>query len=138
MSNCVVGKGTVVKVKIANVLTTIPGLKSVSGIQATGSKVDCTALDDASVQIHAGIPDLGDWKAKVLYDPSNAVHQYIRTSQRMASNTLDETFELTYNNAGPNKDTFVGHIIDFNVGMVDRNGAFEADFSVHVDSTSST
>jgi hypothetical protein len=137
MSTSVLGKASIIKVSISASLTAIPNCTSVSGIPATGTKVDTTALSDTTVQCKTGIPDLGDYKIKLNHDPSNAVHQYLQASQKTASGTA-ESFEHTYPNSGPNKETFSGPVVDYNVGSVDRNGVYSADISIHVNSNAST
>lgn len=136
MSTSVLAKASVITVTISSTTTVIPNVVSISGIPATGTKVDVTALSDTTVQNKTGIPDLGDYKLKLNHDPTNTVHIYLRDSQKAAA--LAETFILTYPNATTNKETFVGPIVDYNVGSVDRNGVFQADVSIHVNSNTAT
>ncbi len=136
MSTSVLGKASIIKVSIAASLTAIPNTTSVSGIPASGTKIDVTALSDTTVQNKTGIPDLGDYKIKLNHDPSNVVHQYLQASQKAASTS--ESFEHSYPNSGPNKETFAGYVVDYNVGSVDRNGVYSADVSIHVNSNTSS
>lgn len=136
MSTSVLAKASVLTVSISATTTVIPNIVSISGIPATGTKVDTTALSDTTVQNKAGIPDLGDYKLKLNHDPTNTVHIYLRDSQKAAAQT--ESFVLTYPNATTNKETFVGPIIDYNVGSVDKTGLYQADVSIHVNSNTAS
>lgn len=136
MSTSVLGKASIITVTISATTTVIPNVVSISGIPATGTKIDTTALSDTTVQNKTGIPDLGDFKLKLNHDPTNTVHIYLRDSQKAAA--VSEAFILTYPNATTNKETFAGYIVDYNVGPVDRNGVYQADVSVHVNSNTAS
>jgi len=136
MSTSVLGKASVLTVTISSTTTVIPNIVSISGIPATGTKVDVTALSDTTVQNKTGIPDLGDFKFKLNHDPTNTVHIYMRDSQKAAA--LSEILVLTYPNATTNKETMGGYFVDYNVGSVDRNGTYQADVTYHVNSNTAS
>jgi len=136
MSTSVLGKGSIIKVSISASLTAIPNCTSVSGIPATNQKIDTTALSDSNTKSKTGIPTLGDYKIKLNHDPSNSVHQYLQASQKAA--TTEESFEHTYPNSGPNKETFTAYVQDYNTGPVDRNGCYQTDVTLPINSNSSS
>ncbi len=131
MTTSVLAKNTVLKISISASLTVIPNLKSVSGIPQTGNRVDVTAITDPNAKTKLGIPTLGEYKFKLMHDPANAVHQYMKASAVAATGT-DESFEHSYPNSGPNKETFTGPIADYNVGTVELQGVYMADVAIPI------
>lgn len=137
MSSSVVGKGTILKVSISSTLTAIPNITRISGIQMKTQGIDVTALSDSFIQMKPAIPDLGNFTFSGNFDPANTVHQYLATSIRTASQT-DESWEHTYPNSGPNKNTFTGPLLDFSVGDVDKNGVYPFSAAVHVNANTAS
>lgn len=135
--------GTTLEVEIGYAFTVIPGATDINWDGFKRSVRNPTHLLSPAVVKKPGMPDFGQIKSKVFYDPNNVVHQFLRDrllqTAEDASAQLD-SFRLTYS------DGFVtsafaeveGFVSDFSHAMTDpETGTATADLTIEVSSITS-
>jgi hypothetical protein len=119
-------------------LTDVPGATDISWDGFKRGVRNPTNLQSLAVQKKPGMPDLGQIKCKVFYNPNNVVHQVIVNklleSAGSASSEIDE-FALTFADgySVPANVHFNGFISEFAVSATDpETGSLTADMTIEL------
>lgn len=119
-------------------LTDIPGATDISWDGFKRGVRNPTNLQSLVVQKKPGMPDLGQLKCKVFYNPNNLVHQVIVNklleSAAAASAEVDE-FQLSYADgySVPANVHFNGFISEFSQSATDpETGTLTADMTIEL------
>jgi hypothetical protein len=135
--------GTKLSMKVAgpyaeSVITDIPGCTDISWDGFKRGVRNPTNLQSLVVQKKPGMPDIGQLKGKVFYNPNNVVHQVIVNklleSAASASSEIDE-FVLTYADgfSVPSNIHFNGFISEFGQSATDpETGSLTADLTIEL------
>lgn len=136
--NDIPAAGTKLQIMIGYTYTDIPGATEISWEGLKRAVRNPTHLLSPAVVKKPGMPDFGQIKCKVNYDPNNEVHIEIRDklleSAAVASAALDE-FKLIYADgfATPAEAEVVGFISDFSHASGEAEaGTFTADLTIEV------
>lgn len=139
MANDLPGYGTKLQITISSTLTDIPQTFEISWDGFSVAERNPTALASGHVRKKPGLPNYGEVKFKVWYDPNDATHILIRDRVKTPSQTLD-TFKLIYNDGDttPANAIFTGFIKDFNQsGVEPESGTLEFEATIAVDGVTS-
>lgn len=118
--------------------TVIPGCTDISWDGFKRGVRNPTNLQSTVVQKRAGMPDLGQIKCKVFYNPNNTVHQVIvENLLETAATASAETdqFQIAYADgyATPANVQFDGFISEFSQSAEDpETGTLTADMTIEV------
>jgi hypothetical protein len=118
--------------------TPLPGATDISWDGFKRGVRNPTSLQSLVVQKKPGMPDLGQLKCKVFYNPNNTVHQVIvenlLESAAVASAETDQ-FMLTYADgySSPANVQFDGFISEFSQSATDpETGTLTADLTIEL------
>lgn len=131
--------GTELQIDLGDGYVTIPGASewSVDGFKR-GVRSP-TLLSSTHVVKKPGMPDMGQLKGKVYFDPNDATHQAIRA--RLQESAADayadhDLFKLIYGGDGfatPANDTFEGFVSEFSISATDpETGTITADMTIEI------
>lgn len=130
------GAGTTLQLQIASVYTDVPGATDISWDGLKRSVRNPTSLTSPAVVKKPGMPDFGQIKLKVYFDPNNTVHTTLRTRllTAAAAATVDN-WKLIYADglSTPADAEFTGFISEFGHASGDaETGTMTADMTVEV------
>ena len=132
--------GTILELMIGYTYTPIDGATDISWDGLKRGIRTPTLLTSPSVVKKPGMPDPGDVKCKVYYDPNDVIHQdliqRLIESAAAASAAID-SWKLIYADgyATPSNVTFLGFVSDFSHAATDpETGTVTADMTVSVTS----
>ena len=107
-------QGAIIKVTISASPTAIPQVRSMKPPGVTREIADVTTLDSAG-NFRQKLPLMNDtsiYTLELIWDPTNAVHDYLMDQAILATAVLD-VFEITYPDTGAAKLAFSGYITKF-------------------------
>ena len=127
------GKGTLLKLSISSTFTTIGQRVSLEGPSSKLGIRNPTHLDSTYVAKRPTIPDLGQIKGKLWYDPNDAVHGPLR-AKVYSPPTAPDLWKLIYadGDTTPSYDAFSGYLTEFSVTGMEVEGTLEADFTIEL------
>lgn len=99
----IAGLGTVLKVKVATVLTAIPGIESIEGPTSTVGEDEVTNLDSDMRYYRPTLLDSGEINWEMQFDGSNATHtvlEGLRDSPAVTDFALEFEDGTTYSFSG--------------------------------------
>lgn len=114
MANEYTSQGTLLKVTISALATSIPGIKGLKGPTINWDVKDTTALDAPS-NFKTKKPimkDPGTVTFQIKYDPADPTHEYLRNSNAASTPTL-EAFTEVLSDTGAATITFSGYVTKF-------------------------
>lgn len=120
--------GMTLGVTISSVITTIPGVENISVSPGQKPQIDTTAISDTASSSVVGVQAPGTLTFNVMWDPGNAVHQYLLMVYNIAG-SVNDTWTVTCQDAGDAVMTFTGYVQDFALTF-DKNGTAKAAISV--------
>lgn len=131
--------GMTVAIKLAGSFTVVP---NASEIEMSGFKVaerNPTGLTSGRVRKKPGLPNYGDLKFKIWFDPNDTTHQALRDRAKSPSQTLDD-WKVVYADGMvvPANAIVKGFVsgFDFKSGDAEK-GTNEVDVTVAVDDITS-
>jgi hypothetical protein len=132
--------GSKLSIQIASVMTEIPGLSEVNWDGLKRAVRNVSVLSSTSSQKKPGLPDLGQIKGKVNFDPNDATHKALRnriTMSAAAYTAALDTFELEYADGFDThaKVTLVGFVSEFGHGSgTVEDGTWSGDLTIEINS----
>lgn len=127
--------GMKAQIKISSTFTDIPKTSEIEFGGFGVAERNPTALADGRVRKKPGLPNYGELKFKVFYDPNDSTHQLLRDRVKTPTQTLDE-FKIVY--ADGNTTPAFAHVkgfvkaFDFKSGDPEK-GTNEVDVTVAID-----
>jgi len=91
-----------------NVFVTIKGVEGFQGPTGTKPSIDVTAIDDTSAQFVSGLPDYGEVRFRLFWDPDEATHAQLLASFQATDSSDD--FKIVAANDGAAAGTFTGEV----------------------------
>jgi len=130
MAGGVVNKGFKLGIKKtaeATTFTDIPDIQDFQGGGGSRDDVEATVWASEGKEFRPGLFDGGDGTVTFLYDPANAEHEFIRTSQE---NDTVFDWELTVGDLGA--FTFKGYVKAFDPGFGKRGDTLQGSFTIKI------
>jgi hypothetical protein len=130
--------GTSLEIEIGYSLTPIPGVTDLNHEGFKRGVRSPTLLTSPAVVKKPGMPDFGQVKCKVYYDPNDSVHQHLRSQLLLtaaaASAALDSwKFIYADGYATPANFEFTGFISEFSEAAADpETGTLTSDCTVEI------
>lgn len=131
--------GMNVQVKISSTFTTIPNASEIDFSGFSVAERNPTTLASGRVRKKPGLPNYGEIKFKIFFDPNDTTHQLLRDRVKTPSQTLDD-FKIIYADgmAVPANAIVKGFVKDFDFKSGDpEKGTNEVDVTVAVDDITS-
>jgi hypothetical protein len=132
--------GSTLAITISSTITPIPGLTDITWDGLKRAVRNVANLNSTTAQKKPGLPDLGQIKGKVFFNPNDPTHKAMRDRvlQSAAGYTVaPDTFTLTYadGNTTPAKATLVGYVTEFGQasGSVE-DGTWTSDMTIEINS----
>lgn len=127
----VASQGTVLKINLAGTFTLVGNSVQLDGPDPTLAIRPVTTLASTSIQKKPGIPDLGKFSGKLLFDPNDTTHITMRARVTSPPTTLDE-FQLIYpdGNTTAAQDQFKGILTKFKTTGIEVGGTLQAEFEI--------
>lgn len=101
------GHGTLLKLYDSGIYTTVGKRTKLSGPNPTVPDIDMTDLDSLAREFEAGLPDAGELKLTINYDPANVMHQ--KLSALVNSRALAQ-WKIVLANTAATEIPFSGYI----------------------------
>ncbi len=130
--------GTILQLMFGYAFTDVPGVTDISIEGFKRGVRSPTLLTSPAVVKKPGMPDFGQLKCKVYYDPNDLTHQHIRSqlleTAAAASANLDD-WKMIYADgfATPANVEFTGFVSDFSTSATDpETGTVTADMTIEI------
>lgn len=123
------GQGTLLKLSIASVFTTISQRTSIKPPKKTRNKIETTDLDSTAETSIPGIPRSGECEFTLNYDPIQATHAALETS---FTNGVVESWKLIYADPGVAEDAFSGWISEFGREEATTDGLMKCTIKIQI------
>ncbi len=129
MATKVKGLGTLLKVTISSVLTTVAQRVSIGGPDQSVGVKDVTTLDDTHVQKLPTISDSGQMNLTIFYDPTDSVHTFLFG---LAQSPASVVWALVVPTGTPATFTFTAILTKFSANGMEVDGYLGADITLDI------
>lgn len=123
------GKGTLAKLEISSVFTSIGKVTSIKVPVSSTEMIDITELTDSTKKVLPGLQTNDELVISGNFDPADTTHIKIKTDQDAGTSG---NWKIIFADPGAAEMTFAGYVSKYMVGEAKQNGVVPFEFTVTV------